>query len=456
MITRSRLLLLACAVVWVAAWHGLPSYDDAYITFRYARHLAAGQGLVYNPGEPYLGTSAPGFALLLGLLAMPRPDLVPVLAAVISALAVLATGVALIALEPKAGLYAALVYVLSAPVELSLGGEILVETALVAWAAVWLIRDRPLRATLAVALAVLIRPDALLAAGLLGLALWVRHRRFPWRPLAFGLAVLAPFALAAWTYYGAILPPTMQAKRAQLPTGLWYSFFDGADHWYATAILAPAPMVIRLALVAAAVLAVIGVPLLLRRRSPLLLPVLWAAAFALAYHLLGLPFYPWYVVPLALGLSASFGVAVAACGRPGVALAAALLLPRVAYVPQLAHSTETPRQVAYRAAGAWLATHTPPNATVGYPEIGWLGYVSDRPILDPLGLVTPGLSPHVARRDFRYAYRHHPPDYLLHSPAFDYLVGPMSAERWGRAYVVDTAFTAGSFGPLTVYRRVGR
>ncbi len=40
--------------------------DDAYITFRYARNLAEGLGLVYNPGEWVLGTTAPLWAILPG------------------------------------------------------------------------------------------------------------------------------------------------------------------------------------------------------------------------------------------------------------------------------------------------------------------------------------------------------------------------------------------------------
>src|SRR5260370_31398240 len=40
--------------------------DDAYITFRYARNLADGLGLVYNSGEWVLGTTAPLWAIILG------------------------------------------------------------------------------------------------------------------------------------------------------------------------------------------------------------------------------------------------------------------------------------------------------------------------------------------------------------------------------------------------------
>src|SRR4030081_2329551 len=44
---------------------GPHAIDDAYITFRYARNLAEGLGLVYNPGEWVLGTTAPLWAVLL-------------------------------------------------------------------------------------------------------------------------------------------------------------------------------------------------------------------------------------------------------------------------------------------------------------------------------------------------------------------------------------------------------
>lgn len=40
--------------------------DDAFITYRYSANVANGKGLVYNEGERVLGTTTPGYALLLG------------------------------------------------------------------------------------------------------------------------------------------------------------------------------------------------------------------------------------------------------------------------------------------------------------------------------------------------------------------------------------------------------
>lgn len=60
---------IICVTVVVAAWwlHLGHSTDDGFITFRYARNLALGHGLVFNPGEAWLGTTAPGWAMVLGL-----------------------------------------------------------------------------------------------------------------------------------------------------------------------------------------------------------------------------------------------------------------------------------------------------------------------------------------------------------------------------------------------------
>ncbi|HYN90086.1 MAG TPA: hypothetical protein VER55_16245, partial [Ardenticatenaceae bacterium] len=59
------------ALLTLAGWASLRApapvfpVDDAYIHLVYARHLAAGEGLVYNLGEPSIGTSSPLWTLLL-------------------------------------------------------------------------------------------------------------------------------------------------------------------------------------------------------------------------------------------------------------------------------------------------------------------------------------------------------------------------------------------------------
>src|SRR5207249_4870692 len=54
------LILVVVSRVFMLLTTPAPS-EDAFITFRYARDLASGQGLVYNPGEHVMGfRPAPG------------------------------------------------------------------------------------------------------------------------------------------------------------------------------------------------------------------------------------------------------------------------------------------------------------------------------------------------------------------------------------------------------------
>jgi len=60
-------LLIAISLIICLGWICYTRYieEDAFITFRFARQLAAGNGFVYNIGEKIYGTTTPLFTLLL-------------------------------------------------------------------------------------------------------------------------------------------------------------------------------------------------------------------------------------------------------------------------------------------------------------------------------------------------------------------------------------------------------
>ena len=80
---NAKIVLITCTVLLVAGslthqqlgytYRGRPGHamgcDDAYISYRYARNLAAGEGLVFNPSERVEGYSNFLYVLILGLLA---------------------------------------------------------------------------------------------------------------------------------------------------------------------------------------------------------------------------------------------------------------------------------------------------------------------------------------------------------------------------------------------------
>jgi arabinofuranosyltransferase len=154
---------------------GPRTIDDAYITFRYARNILAGNGFVYNPGEHVLGTTTPLYTFLLtGIGAISGGSLAPFpqIAMILNALADAGTCLLLLYLGWRlgsafAGAGAALVWAIAPfSVTFAIGG---LETSLyvfllTALVYVYLNKHFSLAALLA-ALTILTRPDALILVG---------------------------------------------------------------------------------------------------------------------------------------------------------------------------------------------------------------------------------------------------------------------------------------------------
>ncbi len=478
------------------------SYDDAFITYRYARHWAAGDGLVYNRGEAVLGTTAPGYALLLGVLTRasggrldaPAWGTLLSLAALVAAFA-LAGAAAARALPPGARGGEALgarrgwtlaaagggvALVLRWNVEM-LGTETLPILALAAAAAYLAERalsapppvSRPLQiaAGLAAAAAMCCRLDAALAAAAVGLVLWRARRRFP---LGFGLATALPLgAWLAWLAlrFGTVVPNTLAAKRGELGRALHgYAAFEWI--WLVRALSAPGAAALLLLAAAGAVVA--------WRRGFLARPffravALWLALHEIAYHLLGVPFAPWYeegplqaLVFLAVLAAATTAVAVAAAAgnaavsavparalglAVGLILLAPLAAPSLAWVAAQRGRPPDPRTNVYARAGRYLAAQAPPAdaasaPTVAAVEIGVLGYTSDLRVLDLAGLVSPqALAAARAHRlpDLVVAAR---PDFLVDVAAFraPILGAVLARPEIAAGYREVAAFTAPEYG----------
>jgi hypothetical protein len=215
-----QVLALAGAVVAcrLLAVHSFPIYDDAFITFRYARNLAEGHGLTFNPGmpwEPVLGTTTPGYAVVLGALAWLGFGIesasrgLNVVCDVLSALLLVRL------FERRALLSSVAVLAFAAfPVigRISVGGMEAPLLAATALAAVVAGHERRLGWCGALAaLTCTIRPESVLLVLVLGLA-HVRTRR---ELLAFSgpvLAVGAGYAGVLTAVYGSPIPQSVVAK----------------------------------------------------------------------------------------------------------------------------------------------------------------------------------------------------------------------------------------------------
>ncbi len=437
LVSISLLAILAAYVGWANFWY---AYDDAFITYRVAYNFASGQGLVYNPGEWFLGITTPGLALLLGLGGrLFGAETIPLLGGMISSVSLFAASVALYVFaarhdQPACGLFAGALLIMNPMIQITFGGEMPLQMALILWAFAAYAWNWRIASALLLAAATIVRPDGVLAAGVLGVYDLVRTRRVDWRAWLVFAAVLLPFAALGWIYYGSPLPATLGAKLAQRDSGGWMAFGRGLRQWFhiflgvdgsqaSFEMFSWHPR-------ALGFWVIIGVPALWWYRF-WLLPLAWVALFVYGYRTLQVPFYHWYAAPAVVGL-----VMVVASGISGV-LALVMSLARLndrrlaatlsavaglLFCVAIHHeqlrtlpitSQTAPMLELYADAGQWLQAHAAPDATVGHYEIGYLGYYAHRRVIDPLGLIDPAIPPHVATLDFTWAYRQYKPTYIF-------------------------------------------
>jgi hypothetical protein len=499
---------LACLTLASRLLAGPRSVDDAYITFRYARNLARGVGLVYNQGQHVLGTSTPLFALVLAALVSATGADVAWVAVVVSALADATTVLLISSLARRLGLplwaglmCAAAWSVYPVGFRYAIGGmETSVAAALALGACRLHLSQRAGGAIALAGLAVLVRPDMLALAAVLLVAKAVETTRVPWRELVMLGAVVAPWVILASWQYGTPVPQSLYAKSqavylaARHENTLQILYYLGGLALAGPAEIAAVGISVYLApgtrllpvaagLVILAVWAIGGWGLVRedRRRAPLVaLPLVFCAVYALV-GLRGNLMAEWYLVPLApfffLGLFAGLVHLCRPLDRPrrlfaAIALGGLVVVAQVtgldvarspswSLVPRIAR---TEREDLYRRAAEFLRPQLAPGDVVAASEIGALGYYCDCRILDTAGLVSPEAVRYYPLPDGLYAVNYAVAPDLIRDEAPAYLVSLdvfvrrslESAQWFRRAY--ETAWQADTsvFGSrrLVVFRRV--
>jgi hypothetical protein len=416
--------------------------DDSWIHLQFARNLAHGAGLSYNPGELVTGSTAPLWTALLALLFL-LPGSVVLWAKLLGVALYLAGIDATWRLSRELGLGQGLAALASA---LTLATSWLVWSALSGmeiplfvllslWGMILHARERaaPERPPLSLAVlavAVLARPEGLL---LLLLAFLDRLCAFAadpgsperplertgWRrpsfPTLLAGAGLAACALAgSFLFYGwaggSVLPTTYAAKgggevRHLLPDLRYLSNVVGL-------FFRPQPWATLLAAGGAAALAGrLGTP-----RDRGLLPALWLLGMPLAYSLLTpgptrmlgnfgryyFPLFPVLAILAALALEPLTRLRLPTALRTtlGALGAVAVLAPTVAvlvqgeafYAQNVANVQESDVAVA-----RWLAGHVPPDAVLAVNDIGAIKYLLPNRIVDLASIATPEIGREVSR-----------------------------------------------------------
>lgn len=405
--------------------------DDAYISARYALNLSRGDGLVFNPGERVMGYTNPSWVLFMAAVYRLGGDGI----AWAKSLGLIAGGVVLYFTvrlgqrmssdgDPMVGILTASFLAILPYLSLTAvnGLETTLFTAIIL-AATLLYTDNWLtsrwgalrQGTLAtlLALATVTRPEGLgFAAVLVALQVTVMVKQrillrrgrtdqqgLGWGALPWALAyliLLIPLLAALAAYYGSPMPNTFWAKTASgvsavkfISGGLYLASWIGHSGVFLLFPLAFWPFLTKRGLHAA--------PIVVALAGFYTAYILYAGYDWIPGYRFLLPAMPFYFLLAGAGLVQVWRALaneldrLSAMGRWILALMslAALLAPSTAgnrALRELASEHSVGYQQAHLHIGEWLRDETPAGSTVALMDIGLIGFVSGRQIIDIGGL----------------------------------------------------------------------
>ena len=433
---------------------GARTVDDAFITFRYAQNLIAGNGLVYNPGEWVLGTTTPLYAVLIaaigsitGGIRAPYPEITVVINAIADAISCLI----IIRLSTnlgyrRAGIAAALIWA-TAPmsVTFAIGG---METSLFILLMLGTFymhsNNQPVLAALIGSLSLLTRPDALLFLLPLGLErayrlFRSRNRHLPLVEIASFLVPVVIWSVISWSYYGDPLPRSMAAKAIAYHLPPEAGAVRLLQH-YATPFfshLAFGSVAIVIGLIIYPSFFMIGWRRIVRKSThiwPLAIyPILYLLVFSIANPLI----FRWYLTPPLpmyflgifigieeLGRDIQSPLPLAICG----VLAFGFTLNGWTLHPDHGRDRPAPKMAyikleeIYRQVASDLRGQINEEEILASGDIGVLGYYTGARILDTVGLISPESEVFYPLPDELYITNYAIPPDLIHHEHPDFVV----------------------------------
>lgn len=478
--------LIACHVLW------LPRIvvDDAFISYRYARNLASGHGLTFNPNVRVEGYS--NFLWVLLTAAGIRGGFDPIAwtraLGAVSLMGSLLLAVILTCRVTRSNAAAgAVTLILSASTALCgsamAGLETGLYTGLVTGTAVCIAYRQPRVASLLIGLAAWTRPEGLGLAAIGLMLLLLTQRRGGRRRAAlefclpFGVLLTTLFVFRL-SYFGHWLPNSVQAKSALLPLLGTAPFVDWPGLVFNDPGLSYLGAFIRYAFGACVLFAIL--PVLLGHKRDRFVAWFMATAVAMGgavavynfgdwmsgFRLLT-PYLPIATVLTVWGVAETIAFVARRAGARGRALAgfgATLLVVHVAAGQFQRQRSRVGRSADAQLAGMLNASRQP-DLLAATDVLGRLSYYADRVrILDMAGLTDAHIarygtpSPPFGRTDFAYVLRRKPQFIMnnvraawrkhLHTPAFTEHYWWVDHPRWTRPI-------AGAGRPRFVFVRRG-
>ncbi len=411
--------LFAVALLCVVVIQGtlpLQPFDDAFITFRYARNISNGLGFVYNQGENVLGTTTPLFTLLLSLISyLSQPEYIPKASFIISVVADALNVWLLFRLsnwifkDKVIAVITSIVFLLQ-PFRLNVatGG---METSLFITCLLfsydrYTLGDRSLSTSFWAALSILIRPDAVIALVPLFIDWLVCDQRGCRNGVLITGLLISPWILWSTLNFGSPIPHSIIAKSVSYKNPLGQAVFylltflgTGTPGPYSSPFLLLPGLILGLPVL------FIGTWILIKNCPRGLVLGFYPILYIVVMTILNPSMYfSWYYIPLMPGMlilimtTIWYGLKISRKVKIIIASTVSLLLlilPTFLLDTRPNWPLSRAREEVFWDACNTIADHNSGDIVVLAPDIGVIGWcLTEVKILDPIGLVSPESIPY--------------------------------------------------------------
>jgi hypothetical protein len=409
--------------------------DDAYIFYRYIHNIISGHGWVFNIGERINATTSPLNVIVISIVAFFIKD-VPTAAHLIQILFLFFALCFIYLLFKKfnmsmAGIICALILATDTTLMYLWGMETIMYCFFFIASIYFFVASRYNLSALNVALLILTRPDGIILAAILFLLYIWETKRFPLIPSVILTAVLLPWLIFSFFYFGHILPHTLGAKVSQGSSGVFgdkFIFFKGMINLFKDYFILKAIIIFSFVIVL-----IIGLIDLVKYKfyfyknnKVFIILFIWVILYTGGYTILNVPHYLWYYVPIFFSIVILFIFLIYYLTRETVLkkyekaiIVVNIVLLALVFINIYKNNNKfiidsDTREKAYKEVGVWLKDNVDDFSTIAMTEVGTIGYYSDKKILDLTGLISKDVLPFL-RRDIsrENVIKYFWPEYIL-------------------------------------------
>jgi len=431
-------------IIWLHSIHIRSwRFDDSFFGYTYARNLVEGNGFTFN-GVKVLGTSAPLPVLMYaGIAKLIGTDNIVLVAEHISIFSMILSSILLyffvsgITNLKLAGFFSAMAYFFNMFIFMTFGHETILAILLILISLFLNLKKKFVLSYLILGLSFLCRAESIFVIVYMGIQTLADKplkkenlRIYLYSVISFIAPSLAWFSFS-YLYFRQLFSNSFKFKIIQnvINPGHFLPELVGF-----TKICYASDNIQIIALCVVAGVLAIGLLNVFKSKIYFMLFLSLGVIPIIFYCAINITYYHWFIFLFALMLTMFIGVSLKVvfglyAGEEiqtkgfkyllCVILLTVFFYSNYRFMKEKASTQEN--MTSYQVVGEYLAENTPPNASVGYVEVGQIAYYSHRKIIDLTGMVTKGVIDHLKAKDFNWTYDEYKPDYILDNPSFAWL-----------------------------------